>query len=94
MTSGEHPGREQQAAAVLPIPEPTMSPGEGKPLERKKSLAGFLLGPAVFAVALLLPPPEGVTEIGMRSLGVFLWVMVWWVAEPIPLPEAAAIQRD
>ncbi|MCZ6489828.1 MAG: SLC13 family permease [Acidobacteria bacterium] len=87
MTSGEHPGSGQQAAAVLPGTD--VSPDERKPLERKKSLAGFLLGPALFAVALLLPPPEGVTEIGMRSLGVFLWVMAWWVAEPIPLPATA-----
>ena len=22
----------------------------------------------------------------MRSLGVFLWTVVWWVCEPIPIP--------
>ncbi len=54
-----------------------------------KKLLGFLLGPALFVIALLLPPPTDVPEVGMRSLGIFLWVICWWILETIPIPATS-----
>lgn len=52
----------------------------------------FASGPLLFFVAtVLLSPPEGVTAIGMRSLGIFLWIMAWWIVEPIPLPASSLL---
>ncbi len=52
----------------------------------------FAIGPALFlAATLLLTPPEGVTEVGMRSLGIFLWILTWWILEPIPLPASSML---
>jgi len=57
--------------------------------EKKKRLIGLLLGPALFALMLIVPPLPHVTNIGMRTLGVFLWTISWWVTEAIPIPAAS-----
>ena len=50
---------------------------------------GLWIGPLLFAVSLLSPPLEGVTEIGMRTLGIFLWTATWWFTEAIPIPATS-----
>ena len=57
--------------------------------EKRKRLLGLWLGPVLFAVALLVPPLQNVTPIGMRTLGIFLWTVTWWVCEPIPIPATS-----
>ena len=57
--------------------------------EKRKRLLGLFLGPLLFVLTLFLPPWENVTPAGMRTLGVFLWTVVWWVCEPIPIPVTA-----
>ena len=89
MTSSKNSGHGGRFAAELPGAGPATSPAPAESLERKKTLLHFLPGPALFVLALLIPPPEGVTEIGMRSLAIFLWVMAWWIAEPVPLATTA-----
>ena len=37
-------------------------------------------------IALFWPPLEGVEPVGMRTLGIFVWSVVWWVTEPVPIP--------
>jgi sodium-dependent dicarboxylate transporter 2/3/5 len=54
--------------------------------EKRKRTLGLWLGPLLFLAALAAPPLEGVTPVGMRTLGVFLWTVTWWVTEPIPIP--------
>ncbi|OFW35509.1 MAG: hypothetical protein A3J28_07495 [Acidobacteria bacterium RIFCSPLOWO2_12_FULL_60_22] len=54
--------------------------------EKKRRLAGLVLGPFLFVLVLLSPPLNQVTPVGMRTLGIFLWTVVWWVTEPIPIP--------
>ena len=50
---------------------------------------GLWIGPLLFAISVLSPPLEGVTEIGMRTLGIFLWVAAWWFTEAIPIPATS-----
>jgi sodium-dependent dicarboxylate transporter 2/3/5 len=58
--------------------------------ETWKTLGAFAIGPALFlAATVLMTPPDGVTEIGMRSLGVFLWILAWWILEPIPIAASS-----
>ena len=54
--------------------------------EKKRRLVGLILGPALFVLALVAPPLTDVTAVGMRTLGIFLWAVVWWVTEPVPIP--------
>jgi sodium-dependent dicarboxylate transporter 2/3/5 len=50
---------------------------------------GLWIGPLLFTISVLSPPLEGVTEIGMRTLGIFLWTAAWWFTEAIPIPATS-----
>jgi solute carrier family 13 (sodium-dependent dicarboxylate transporter), member 2/3/5 len=52
-------------------------------------LVGLWVGPLLFVVSLLTPPLEGVTPVGMRTLGIFLWTAAWWLSEAIPIPATS-----
>ncbi len=52
-------------------------------------LIGLWLGPLLFAVSVLSPPLDGVTVVGMRTLGIFLWTAAWWFSETIPIPATS-----
>ena len=52
---------------------------------------GLVAGPALFALVLLLPPPAGLTEGGWKTAAVALWMAVWWIGEPIPLPATSLL---
>jgi len=67
---------------------PSLSEAEIR-FEKKKRLVGLILGPALFVLALLWPPLPDVTPVGMRTLGIFLWAIVWWVTEPVPIPATS-----
>lgn len=64
---------------------PLLSEAEVR-FEKKRRSIGLLLGPGLLVLALLCPPLPEVTPIGMRTLGVFLWTVTWWICEPIPIP--------
>ena len=56
--------------------------------EIRRSL-GLFLGPLAFVVIVfLLPTLPDVTPVGMRTLGIFTWVVIWWITEAIPIPMA------
>ncbi len=57
--------------------------------EKQRRLFGLIAGPAAFIVCVLAPPLPDVTEVGMRTLGIFLWTVLWWVCEPIPIPTTS-----
>ncbi|MSV27126.1 MAG: hypothetical protein EXQ52_00010 [Bryobacterales bacterium] len=57
--------------------------------EKRKRLIGLWLGPLLFLAALLVPALQNVTPVGMRTLGIFLWTVTWWVTEPIPIPATS-----
>ena len=57
--------------------------------EKRRRLIGLVLGPVLFGIVLLSPPLEHVTPVGMRTLGIFLWTVTWWISEAIPIPATA-----
>src|SRR5687767_13688417 len=57
--------------------------------ERGRRLIGICLGPLLFAAAVFSPALPDVTDIGMRTLGVFLWTATWWLSEAIPIPATS-----
>src|SRR5262244_2149649 len=57
--------------------------------EKRKRFLGLWLGPFLMVVAVLVPPLHRVTPVGMRTLGIFLWTVTWWVCEPIPIPATS-----
>jgi sodium-dependent dicarboxylate transporter 2/3/5 len=46
---------------------------------------GLALGIVLFVATLLLPPPEGLSVAGWRTLGLALMMAVWWSTEPVPM---------
>lgn len=46
---------------------------------------GLLAGLALMALALLVPPPPGLSPEGWRTLGLGLAMAVWWSTEPVPI---------
>ncbi len=54
--------------------------------EKQRRVFGLIVGPLAFVACMLVPNLPETSDIGMRSLGVFLWTVVWWVCEPIPIP--------
>lgn len=52
---------------------------------------GFILGPVLFAVVMLLPTPEGLTVEGQAVGAVTLWVATWWISEAIPIPATSLL---
>ena len=54
--------------------------------EKQRRLFGLVVGPLSFIACMLVPPLPDVEPVGMRTLGIFLWTVIWWVCEPIPIP--------
>ncbi len=64
-----------------------------------KQRLGLFLGPALFAIVVLLPRPQSMVDaaraIGAAdwapqlALGMLLWILTWWVTECMPLGLAA-----
>jgi sodium-dependent dicarboxylate transporter 2/3/5 len=54
--------------------------------EKQRRLFGLVVGPLAFLICLLAPALPQTSDLGMRTLGIFLWTVIWWVCEPIPIP--------
>ncbi len=50
----------------------------------------LVAGPFIFLIVVLLPFPALSPE-GHRLAGVLLWVILWWIGEPVPLPVTAIL---
>lgn len=55
----------------------------------KKACIGILLAAFLLIAFIAVPPPEGMTEAGMASIGVFLAAIVLWVTEAFPVSVSA-----
>ena len=53
--------------------------------------AGLLLGPVLFAAALLLPAPEGMPPAAWKTAALALLLAVWWMTEALPLGATSLI---
>lgn len=57
----------------------------GKSTVNKKSIIGITLCALLIMVFCLIPPPEGMTDAGMASIGLFLGALVLWMLEVVPM---------
>lgn len=55
------------------------------------SRTGFWAGLLVFAVLLVLPPPDGLSVAGARTLAAGSLMGVWWITEAIPIPATSLL---
>jgi sodium-dependent dicarboxylate transporter 2/3/5 len=52
---------------------------------------GFWAGPAIFVLARLLPPAEGMSESARDAAAAALWMACWWLTEALPLAATALL---
>jgi sodium-dependent dicarboxylate transporter 2/3/5 len=52
---------------------------------------GYISGPIVFLIILLLPLPEGMRPEAMHVAAVAAWMAIWWITEAIPIPATALL---
>lgn len=52
---------------------------------------GLFLGPVAFLVLLALPPADGLSDAGWRTLAVAVLMAVFWMTEAIPIPATALL---
>lgn len=58
---------------------------------RTLSLLGLFLGP-VFALAVMLGGGEGENSLLVKRMGaIAVWMAVWWITEPIPIPVTSLL---
>jgi len=55
------------------------------------SRIGFWLGPALFALTLLLPAPAGMAGAAWNTAGLVAWMATWWMTQAIPLTATALL---
>jgi sodium-dependent dicarboxylate transporter 2/3/5 len=67
----------------------TLSPAEMR-FERARRTLGLFLGPALFALALLLPAGS-LSPAAHRLAAVLVWVLTWWITEAVPIPVTAVL---
>ena len=58
---------------------------------RSSQTIGLPLGLIGFALVLLLPAPDGLSEEGRRTAAVTFMMAVWWLTEAIPIPATALV---
>ena len=58
---------------------------------RKMSILGFLLGPLLFGVSLLLLSNGLFTFEARGAMGLMLWMMTWWIFRPVHLGVTALL---
>jgi solute carrier family 13 (sodium-dependent dicarboxylate transporter), member 2/3/5 len=56
-----------------------------------KARVGLILGPAFLLATLLLPAPDGMSDVAWRVAGLGLLMGTWWVTEAIPIPATALL---
>ena len=61
------------------------------PVQSRARFAGFVIGLAAFAAAMLAPVPEGLTPEAMRVAGVAALMAAWWIVEVIPVSATALL---
>ncbi|HKI44249.1 MAG TPA: SLC13 family permease, partial [Balneolales bacterium] len=51
----------------------------------------FILGPLVFVILILLPPPVGLSIAGWYTAASGIWMAIWWLSEAIPMSATALL---
>lgn len=54
-------------------------------------MIGLFLGPLVFALTAITPPPEGMSGGAWLVAGLVVWMAAWWMTEAVPLAATALL---
>ncbi len=84
------PVDQDSAVAAHPAPGDGKEPRSAQPLPAKRLIALFA-GPALTAMLLMLPAPEGMTPEAWRLVALASWMVVWWIGEAVPIPATALL---
>ncbi len=55
------------------------------------STIGWLAGPALLLLTILLPAPEGMSDLAWRTAGIAMLLATWWATEVLPIPVTALL---
>ncbi|MDT8363182.1 MAG: DASS family sodium-coupled anion symporter [Nitrosomonas sp.] len=55
------------------------------------STIGWLAGPALLLLTILLPAPEGMSVLAWRTAGIAMLLAIWWTTEVLPIPVTALL---
>ncbi len=58
---------------------------------RLRQRIGIVLGPALFLMVILLPPPGGLNPDGQMVLASAAWIATWWITEAIPIAATSLL---
>jgi len=58
---------------------------------RPAQRVGLILGIALFVIALLVPPPTGLSADGWRTAAVAILMATWWMTEAIPIEATGLV---
>jgi len=56
-----------------------------------RQAVGLVLGPALFALILMLPLPEGMSPEALKVAAIATLMAVWWITEAIPIPATSLL---
>ncbi len=56
-----------------------------------RNQVGYFLGPILFIIMLLVPPPSGMELTAWRVAAITVLMAVWWITEAIPIPATALL---
>lgn len=73
-----------------PAPDNGEGPSVDAPLTHRR-LAALLLGPALCALLLMLPAPDGMNAESWRLVALASWMVTWWLGEAVPIPATALL---
>ena len=57
----------------------------------KHQLVGLVSGPALAALMLFMEPPAGLSEPGMATAAIAVWMAIWWATEALPIAVTALL---
>ncbi|MCA9733925.1 MAG: DASS family sodium-coupled anion symporter [Deferribacteres bacterium] len=57
----------------------------------RRQKTGLFLGPFLFLFLLALPVPQSMSPEAWRTAAIALFMAVWWMTEPIPIPATALL---
>jgi di/tricarboxylate transporter len=55
-----------------------------------RSWIGALLGVLALILFLVIPPIAPLTELGMKTIGIFLFTIIWWVSVGASVTQASS----
>lgn len=52
---------------------------------------GIALGPLLFTILLIIPPPGGLEPAAWKAIAMAAWMLTWFITEALPLPVTALL---